>query len=310
MCVCACAFALFGCASNDKRLPSKENDAQAMSLKQASSGISYTLAEKKLLDILRLQDDLFSDPNINAMGTFSQAELKTKAMRIEAQWKAFFLENPENVNAFVLYGKFLRKIGQDAKAYATFKQADLLDGKIAVVKQQLSAIEAESGSVKEAYFHICEALSLSQGDNVFLTQKAFIMVLGKNTLISEGVISKRDFDEQLGKCYREISQKNPDDRTAKIRYAQSFYDLFEPDWNKALSIWEEILKTSSLRIERQTALANIARVLVELNRDEEARKILEQVDAPNLQRAKKLLIVELDKSSNADLKNSKKSAKK
>ncbi len=307
-CACAFAFGVVGCASSsEKHLPSRELDSARAPI---SGGNSYTLSEKKLLDILKQQDALFADPNINSMGTFSQAELKTKALRIESQWKAYFMDNPEDVKALVLYGKFLRRIGQDSKAYATFKQADNLDGRIAVVKQQLSALEAEVGSVKEAYGHICQALALGGDERVFLTQKAYIMVVGKRTLVSSGVLSPKEFDKQLAHCYSAIAEKNPDKLDVQLRYAQSFYDLFEPDWNKALSIWQEVLRLSALNIERQIAQANIARVLIELNRDAEARQILENVTAPSLERAKKLLIKELDKTSNSGLKNQNKSAKK
>ena len=271
---------------------------------------SYTMSDKKLLDILRQQENLFSDPNVNSMGAFAQSELKTKAMRIDAAWKSFFLENPDHIEGLILYGKFLRKIGQSAKAYATFQKANSLDANIGVVKQQLSAIEAEEGSVKEAFAHITQAVNLEDENIVFLKQKAFVMVVGKKTLVGSGVISPSEYDEQLLQCYRKISESTPNDRQAKIRYAQSFYDLFEPNWEKALSIWNEILASSTLNIERQSALANKARVLVELGRDEEATQILKTIDIPSLMRPKNLLLREINASKNRDLKSSLKSERK
>ena len=146
--MCICVFC--SCSSREKHSPSKDTD----SIKHSFVSESYTLSEKKLLDIIKQQDNLFADPNINAMGIFARSELKTKAMRIDSAWKSFFIDNPDNVDALILYGKFLRKIGQSAKAYSIFQRADILKDNIGVVKQQLSAIEAEEGSVKEAFAHI------------------------------------------------------------------------------------------------------------------------------------------------------------
>ncbi len=289
-CICSC--------STEKRLPSAKDDLKHS---RKYTGNSYTLGERKVLDILKLQDDLFADPNINNMGAFAHSELQTKALRIDAMWRTYFIENPNDVSALVLYGKFLRRIGQDAKAYETFVRVDKINPKIAVVKQQLSALEAESAQVKEAFKHIMQALELEPDNSTYLTQLVYILVLGKNTLVNSAVISNKDFDRLLTDSYRKIYENNPTNQDAKIRYAQSFYDLFEPNWQKALSIWNEIYQDSTLNIERQTAQANMARILVELNRDNEAIDMLKNVNLPNLERAKRLLLNEIERAKKPNL---------
>ena len=287
-----CIFAS-GCASK-KSLPSKETDAPR---KQAKA--SFTLSQSKLLDIIKAQEELFSDPNILEMGIHSQSELNSRATRVNSMWKTYFLSNPNDVEALVLYGKFLRKIGKSAMAYETFKQADKLNGSLAVVKQQLSAIEAEEAQVENAFKHIREALDLEPNNPIYLKQTAYIMVVAKKDIVGK-IISAEQFDEILTHCYKIPSEQNPTNREAKLRYAQSFYDLHNPDWNTALSLWKEVLEMSSLNLEIQIAKANMARVLVELNRDEEASVLLKDVDASSLQRAKMLLLKEI-KSGNSRL---------
>ncbi len=288
---------LCSCSSR-KQLPSKDDDTHVYNV---SSGNSYTLGERKILDIIKLQEDLFADPNINNMGNFAYSELQTKAMRIESMWRTYFIENPNDVSALIIYGKFLRRIGQEEKAYETFVHADSINPSIAVVKQQLSALEAEQGLSKKAFLHIKDALAIAPDNPIYLKQCAYILIMAKTNLINENVLSFTEFDKILSRCYQRIHEQNPNDKAEKIRYAQSFYDLFKPDWQKALSLWNEILQESTLNIERQTAFANIARVLVELNRDAEAEDILKNVDAKNLQHAKKMLLSEIKRQQKATL---------
>ncbi len=301
--VSAVAALVCGACVSQKTLPSRDTDAAGGSVAAARSSRgsaevagcnSYTFAQRRILDILKAQDDLFSDPNIGANNELADAELLTKAMRVNSLWKTFFLDNPDDFEAHVLYGKFLRRIGQPDRAYETFKRADELRPDTPVVLQQLSALEAESGETVKAFGHVRAALAAEPRNAVFLLQCAYIMVLGKNEITGEGkLLSPAEFDALLSACYRKIAEQNPDDRAAKVRYAQSFYDLFAPDWQKALSIWRELEESASLNLERQTARANIARVLVELGRDPEAEQILQTVDAPSLVRAKTLLLREI-----------------
>ena len=303
---------LCGACASQKTLPSRETDGDGGSvaagrsshgsaeLAGAVAGNSYTLAQRRILDILKAQDDLFADPNIGAGNANADAELLTKAMRVNSLWKTFFLDNPDDFEAHVLYGKFLRRIGQSDRAYETFKRADELRPDVPVVLQQLSALEAESGEVVKAFGHMRAALAAEPDNAVFLLQCAYIMVLGKNEIVAEAkLLSPAEFDALLSACYGKIAEQNPDDRAAKVRYAQSFYDLFAPDWQKALSIWRELEKSASLNLERQTARANIARVLVELGRDSEAEQILKTVDAPALARAKTLLLREIGRAADS-----------
>ena len=46
-------------------------------------------------------------------------------------------------------------------------------------------------------------------------------------------------------------------------------------------------------VEKQTAMANKARVLIELNRDSEAEAILAKIDNPNLSDSKNALLAEI-----------------
>lgn len=292
------AAALSGCASQ-KHLPSKDEDG-ALSVSAANanrqSANSYTMAQRRLLDIVELQDDLFSDPNIDGLGEKSHAQLLTKASRIDSLWRSYILDFPEDVQALVIYAKFLRRTGRENAAYEMFKRADALDPKLAVVKQQLSAMDAEAGEIANALSRIKAALEIEPENPAYLRQCAYLLAGAKRKILEEELLSPAQFDALLLRCHKIPHKNNPADRQLKIRYAQSFYDMCAPDYTEALELWRQIFDSAALNIEKQTAAANIARVLVELNRDAEALEYLKLVDIPALERPKRLLLNEIQRA--------------
>ena len=92
--------------------------------------------------------------------------------------------------------------------------------------------------------------------------------------------------------YRRAAQLEPENSALQWKYARAFYDAGRPDWNAALAQWNLVLsKFAPLNLDRQTALANKARVLIELRRDAQAREILEtQVGPPSLLADKRRLL--------------------
>lgn len=299
-----CAAALAGCAA-EKHLPTKAEDdsssatvsAPAKAARQTSN--SYTMAQRRLLDIVELQDDLFADPNIDGFGEKSHAQLLTKASRIDSLWRSYILDFPEDVQALVIYAKFLRRTGRENAAYEMFKRADALDPKLAVVKQQLSAMDAEAGEIANALARIRQALEIEPENPAYLRQCAYLLAGAKRKILEDELLSPAQFDALLRCCHEVPYRKNPADRQLKIRYAQSFYDMCAPDYAEALELWRQIFDSAALNIDKQTAAANIARVLVELNRDAEALEYLKLVDIPALERPKRLLLNEIQRAKNS-----------
>lgn len=290
----AASALLCACSSAPEPLPEKA-EAKAEIASEITAARSYSLAQKKLLDIIDDQNRLIErgkeTPNMR------KADFLTQVNRIESMWKEYFVDNPNDVEGLIIYGKFLRMTGATSGAYEEFAKADKLDPKIAVVKQQLSVYEAENGLYADAYAHMAAAVKLAPENPVYLTQMGDLIVLCRARLILERAFTQDELDAEMQRCYRRASELRPDDLSALRRYAQSFYDVRRADWNLALKLWEEILSRSGLNLDRQTALANKARVLIELNRDAEAEEILRsQVDLPSLLDARGSLLLEIERA--------------
>ena len=61
--------------------------------------------------------------------------------------KLSLLDNPDDINALLLFGKFLRKTGLHENAISIFLKADQINPNIAVIKQELGNFLVEKGNL-------------------------------------------------------------------------------------------------------------------------------------------------------------------
>lgn len=255
---------------------------------------NVSLARKKLLDILgeqaRFYKRMGNDTRLKEIETISAYR------RIMSLWEGYFLENPNDVEARIIYGKFLRSTGKASDAYAEFCAADKLDPSIAVVKQQMATFEAETGLVKESYAHICDAVRLEPDNAVYVWQAAKLMVSRRDVLEEHLKLSPEEYDKKYLSFYARAAELEPSSASFQTDYALSFYDAAKPDWNAALRQWKRAEKLAALNLDRQIVLANMARVLIELNRDDEAEKLLEGVTLDSIAGVKSALLAEIERA--------------
>ena len=261
------------------------------------SEYTYTLSQKKLLDIIEEQDRFFE--RIRGKSRMSHSDALSLKSKIDSLWAEYLAEFPDDVDALVLNGKFLRATGDDELSYKQFSRADTLSPNLPVVKQQLANYEAEHGLAKHAYDNMRAAVSLAPENSVYRLQLAQLILVFREELIARHGFSQDALDAELAQSYARAAELEPENGEIRKKYALSFYDLGRADWNEALRQWNIVLeKFSPLNIDKQTALANKARVLVELGRDADAREILKKVDAPALQADKRKLLEIMNAAQN------------
>ena len=277
--VCACAIC--GCATAGKT-PKRSNPD------------SYTFAQKKLLEIAKEQNRFFEK-----LGSVSHLSTVVNSDLI---WSAYFAGEERDAESYAIYGKFLRRTSDPTTAYRAFLKADSLDPTLASVKHQLAVYESENGQFKEAYGHFNAALALSPDNPTYLSQTAKFLMVARSELSESGDFDVAALDAQMLECYRKWAELSPANSPARWEYAKAFYSVEKPDWNLALEVWRGVFAESTLSLERQTAVANIARVLIELRRDAEARALLEKVDNPFLadDKAKLLGVIDADAKQQTD----------
>ncbi len=262
---------------------------------KSAKASAHTFSQRRLLGVVEEQEAFFSW--LESERDKNSPEARTRARKLNGLWNEYLADNPNDVDALILYGKFRRATGSLAEAYKIFKRADSLDGNIPVVKQQLATFEGESGSYKDAYSHLKLAVQLDPKQAVYHSQMGQLLILFRDKFISSGMFDRQTIDKMYLESLRNAYQLAPEREDYKWRYAQSFFDVSEADWNEPLRVWNELLPTATLELERQTINANRARVLIELYRDAEAEEILKSINHPSLAQAKQAMLDVIRKDS-------------
>ena len=287
-----------GCASDSKASggPVEARGAEAKRADEAdvsdkiksAKASSHTFSQRRLLEIIEEQEKFFKWLGENPDKTSPEAH--TRIRKLGGLWNSYFADNPDDVDALILYGKFRRAMGNPSEAYKIFKKIDSMDGDIPVVKQQLATFEGESGSYKDAYSHLKLAVELDPKQAVYHSQMGQLLFLFRDKFIASGMFDRDTVDKMYLESMRNAYKLAPECEEYKWRYAQSFYDVSKADWNEPLKVWDELLADATLDLERQTINANRARVLIELYRDAEAEEILNGINHPSLAGAKRAML--------------------
>ncbi len=286
---------ILSACSSTQNIPTKNSEFETN-----YSQDTFTLSQKKLLEIIEEQKRFFS--RASKKSKMAEAETASNARKLESLWEEYLARNPNDVEALILYGKFRRAVGDRENSYKIFQKADSLNPNLAVIKQQLCNHEAESGNYNSAYKNISKAVKLSPKNPVYWTQLAQLILVFREKMILDKSFTQDELDAQMLNAYAKALELQPNNLSAKKRYALCFYEVRKADWQMALSLWKEIENNSVFDFEKQTAKANQARILIELNKDQDAESLLKTITLPELSKDKETLLHIINKAKSSDKK--------
>lgn len=191
------ALALSGCAGGDSPAP-----PQAAARAQTGAK-TYTLAQKKLLEIVAAQNGLLDKMGrAERPSTLAASDLISEKKRVDSLWNEYFAGESRDAESYAIYGKYLRATSNPTIAYAAFLKADALDPSMASVKHQLAVYEAENGQFAKAYRHFSEALGLAPDNSVYLSQTAKFLMVARAELAASGASTRPSSTPKMLGCYR------------------------------------------------------------------------------------------------------------
>ena len=94
-------------------------------------------------------------------------------------------------------------------------------------------------------------------------------------------------------AFQRAAELAPDRFEFTYRYAESFYDLENPDWAAALKVWAALEDKAPTPVERQTMRLHAANILLKTGQRDHARALLDTIDEPALQGQKQKLVAQL-----------------
>lgn len=260
--------------------------AEGLYLTEAAS-----LADQRLAEIAAQQESIFN--NLAANTDIPTPDQERCLYELVQAYESFLSDNPDSVYGTILYGKCLRRLGNDQKAAHLFMQANKLDPNISVVKQQLGNYLAEKGDYLLALPYFLSAIELKPEEPIYHYQLAELLFHYKPHLLQDHIFEPKELDDKILHALREAARLAPEARSFAFRLAEAFYDLSEPDWVQALAQWDKLYQTSASEAEKEIILFQRARVLIELGRFNEAHQALNRIFSPALEQNRRELLARL-----------------
>ena len=253
-----------------------------------------TLSSQKLGRIIDKQIRFFKLSGNEGMR--NNTELTRKAQEIVSDYEVYLGENPNDTNALILYGKFLRKVGQEQHAVEYFLEADSINPKLAVVKQQLANYLIEEGRPVDAFPFLIMTIELAPTQPDYHFHLGNFLFLFEKKLVQEKIISKDRAGSFMHKSFGQAAKLVPTNFDYQLRYAQSFFDYPDSGKQEALEAWNRLDRKFTDRSSTEKDYFKLckARVLLELNRKSDAMTLLNSVSSSTLETAKKSLILQVN----------------
>lgn len=271
---------------------------------------SFSLAERKLLKIIRHEEQFFLQ-NQNFIN--DPKELSRKAQDLVSLYESYLAENPNDTNALILFGKFLNKVGQKSIAIDFFLKADTLNPKLAVVKQQIGNFLVENEKPLEALPFFISAIQIDPLVPDYHFHLGNFLHIYKEKISMSQILGQKSVEQFSHECFAKAAEKRPISFEYRLRFAQSFFDYPECNRNKAIAVWDKIMSdfNSSLK-KSEIDYINLckARIMLELNQNEQAGLLVQEVSTKALVKSKKELLENINKkpknpNSNKEIKGDK-----
>ncbi len=171
--------------------------------------------------------------------------------------------------------------------------ANQLDPDIPLVKNQLGNILAEDGKPLQAAPYFIAAIKLEPNEPLYHYQLGTLLAEARDEFLKTGEWTRASLDAAMHEAFKRASELAPDRFEFAYRYAESFYDLEQPNWDVALKLWSELEEKAQTAIERQTMRLHAANILIKTGKHGHARMLLQTVNEPKLQGQKERLLPQL-----------------
>ena len=260
--------------------PASDQSGIEAALKDNTGRLSF--AEMRLQQLARKQSALLE--GIEQRADLSEdTVLQQRVQELVASYESLIASNPDFLLTYLVYGKLLRRVGQDQRAYAIFRKADELDTTLPVVKQQLAALLAENGQFEQALPFALEAISLSPQTAVYHYQFAELLYVYRDLFVEKGLFDRATLESELIQAFDQAVSLDPYAYHYRLRRAKAYFHLESAQPDKALAYWNAALPDAEPGLETEAIQLHRADLMVDLGRRQEALAIAQGVTHSQLQ---------------------------
>ena len=232
----------------------------------------------------------FARDEAEGASSLPRAERERRVNDLVTRYETLLKQAPDDLGTLILFGKYLRAVGYDDRAFEVFSRADRLDGDLAVVKHQLGAHHAEQGEFAEALPLLSRAAALEPETARYRYDLAEFLSTAGDRLAAEGKLPRETRDKLMLEHFAAAARLRPDEAGYRWRAAEAYHEVRGADAKKALAMWDALLPLAKGDLEREVIGLHRARWLVDLNRTDEARALVFASKTPALDTTRRQLL--------------------
>lgn len=257
---------------------------------------SESMTERSLRKLVERQRELL-DQAAKADDNFEQSDFEMEMQRVCLGYEGLLRGNPEFAAGYAAYGFLLRQIGMDRESSAMLMKANQYDSDIPMVKNQLGNFLAEQGRPLDAVSYYLAAIKLEPDEPLYHYQLGTLLHEARDNFVLSEEWTAENVDAAMHEGFQQAAELAPDRIEFTYRYAESFYDLPNPDWDAALKVWASLEENARSAPEREAMRLHAANVCLKLGKIAHARLLLVNVTDPALAQQKQKLVAQLPDDS-------------
>jgi tetratricopeptide (TPR) repeat protein len=261
-------------------------------LRAGDAAAPETMAQHRLTEIGERQKAIFADAAAQGKSIDASA-LQTQVEQLTQEYESLLRDNPKFADGFACYGYMLWKVGLRKQAVAILLKANEMDPNIPLVKNELGNYLAEDGKPLQAVNYFLAAVRLQPKEPLYHYQLGTLLYEARDDFLRSGEWTRDSVDHAMQEAFRNAAELAPDRIEFTYRYAESFYDMADPDWPAALKAWQGLESRAQSELERQTMRLHEANVLAYMGKRDQARTVADSVTLPALDGQKQKLVARL-----------------
>jgi tetratricopeptide (TPR) repeat protein len=247
-------------------------------------------ATPKLKELVTRQDTLLAELGKDDV---DQDNVMRDIQNLIFDYDAFLRVFPRFAPGYVPYGLLLGKVGMRRESAAILLKANQIDPEIPIVKNQLGNYLAEEGEPIEAANYFISATRLAPDEPLYHYQLGKLLTDARDDFLKSGQWTRAQIDQTMQEAFRRAAELAPKNIAFAYRYAQSFYDLAEPNWDEALKVWGELEDQCGPGLEKETIRLQAANILIKQKKFDHARLLLAMITTESLRTQKQKLLDQL-----------------
>jgi len=241
---------------------------------------SLSLYESRLLDTIEKERELDA---MAASNEYSTQEVQRLFLSVAQDYNAIIANNPDKIEAHLLYGKLLSRYGDLEGARTAFIAAATIDPTAAVIHQQLGNYYAEVGDPSRALAYYMNAVDFEPEEALYHFGLGDLIYAYRDQLVEEAGLDVNLLEEKMLAAFLKATEIDPGNSVYQFRYGETFYDQKDPDWEQALAHWLSLPDKISLSAVQLAAIKlHAARCLMGMKEFDEAIEMARSVTLPGL----------------------------